>query len=159
MRTGRQVDGSISALEALPGCVAAVRAACEASGRPADAVPVFMDSGVRYGQHVLKAKALGATAVLYGRPVMMSLTLGGEEGVSHTLLNLLVSCTDSPMRAWRSRLEMRGPAHLTLGSPIARWQGDTECTLGAAGFSTWGEVGEGTVVRAAGSGEAPFSRL
>ena len=98
MRSGRQVDGSISALEALPGCVAAVRAACEASGRPADAVPVFMDSGVRYGQHVLKAKALGATAVLYGRPVMMSLTLGGEEGVSHTLLNLLVSCADSPAR-------------------------------------------------------------
>ena len=47
----------------------------------------------------------------------------------------------------------------TVGPLVARWQGDTECTLGAAGFSTWGEVGEGTVVRAAGSGEAPFSRL
>ena len=115
------MDGSISALEALPGCVAAVRAACEAGGRPADAVPVFMDSGVRYGQHVLKAKALGATAVLYGRPVMMSLTLGGEEGVSHTLLNLLVSCIVSPARdasdAW--------PAHRPLAGRyrVHAWRG------------------------------------
>ena len=119
------MDGSISALEALPGCVAAVRAACEASGRPADAVPVFMDSGVRYGQHVLKAKALGATAVLYGRPVMMSLTLGGEEGVSHTLLNLLVSCIVPPARDALPRASNAWPARRSLAGRyrVHAWRG------------------------------------
>ena len=44
---------------------------------------------MRYGQHVLKAKALGATAVLHGRPVMMGLVLGGAVGVEHVLSCLL----------------------------------------------------------------------
>ncbi|HEY0698441.1 MAG TPA: alpha/beta fold hydrolase, partial [Micromonospora sp.] len=55
---GRQLDGTVAALDALP----AVRAAV------GDAVPVLMDSGVRTGADVVKALALGADAVLYGRP-------------------------------------------------------------------------------------------
>ncbi len=55
---GRQVDGAIASLDALPAIVAA------AAGR----VPVLFDSGVRSGSDVLKALALGAEAVLVGRP-------------------------------------------------------------------------------------------
>jgi len=68
---GRQVDGSIAALDALP----AVRAAA------ADGFPVLMDSGIRRGSDVLKAIALGADAVLLGRPYVWGLAVGGEEGV------------------------------------------------------------------------------
>jgi L-lactate dehydrogenase (cytochrome) len=59
---GRQVDGSISALEALPQIVDTVQ----------EKMPVMMDSGIRRGSDVLKAIALGATAVLVGRPVCMA---------------------------------------------------------------------------------------
>ena len=68
---GRQVDGGMGALEALPGIVAAV------NGR----APVFMDSGVRCGGDLFKAFALGADAVGVGRPYVYGLALGGEAGV------------------------------------------------------------------------------
>lgn len=68
---GRQVDGSIGALDALPGVVEAV------GGR----LPVLLDSGVRGGADVVKALALGATAVLLGRPYVYGLALAGEAGV------------------------------------------------------------------------------
>ncbi|CAM9742426.1 unnamed protein product, partial [Hapterophycus canaliculatus] len=48
-------------------------------------VPIFLDSGVRRGTDVLKALALGATAVLLGRPVFFSLAVGGEDGVTRML--------------------------------------------------------------------------
>jgi isopentenyl diphosphate isomerase/L-lactate dehydrogenase-like FMN-dependent dehydrogenase len=76
---GRQVDGAIASLDALPGVVAAVQ------GR----VPVLFDSGIRRGADVFKALALGARAVLLGRPYMWGLTLAGEDGVRDVLLNLL----------------------------------------------------------------------
>lgn len=76
---GRQVDGAIPALDALPGVVAAVR------GR----VPVLFDSGIRRGADVFRAVALGAQAVLLGRPYMWGLTLGGEAGVRDVALNTL----------------------------------------------------------------------
>jgi lactate 2-monooxygenase len=72
---GRQVDGAIAALDALPGVVDAVE------GR----VPVLLDSGVRSGSDALKALALGAAAVLLGRPYMWGLAVGGEEGVRRVL--------------------------------------------------------------------------
>ena len=68
---GRQVDRSIAALDALPDVVAAV------DGR----VPVLFDSGIRSGADVFMALALGATAVLLGRPYVCGLALAGEEGV------------------------------------------------------------------------------
>ena len=76
---GRQVDGAIAALEALPGVVAAV------DGR----IPVLFDGGIRRGADVFKALALGAQAVLLGRPYLWGLALGGEQGVRAVLQNLL----------------------------------------------------------------------
>jgi isopentenyl diphosphate isomerase/L-lactate dehydrogenase-like FMN-dependent dehydrogenase len=68
---GRQLDGSPAAIAALPEVVEAV------AGR----VPVLLDGGVRRGTDVLKALALGAQAVLVGRPNLWGLALDGEEGV------------------------------------------------------------------------------
>lgn len=76
---GRQVDGSIAALDALPGVVDAV----------AGQVPVIFDSGIRRGVDVVKAIALGAKAVLLGRPYVYGLALGGEAGIREVVLNLL----------------------------------------------------------------------
>jgi lactate 2-monooxygenase len=71
---GRQVDGAIASLDALPGVV-------EAAGD----LPVLFDSGVRSGADAAKALALGAAAVLLGRPYVHGLAVGGEEGVHHVL--------------------------------------------------------------------------
>jgi lactate 2-monooxygenase len=76
---GRQVDGTIAALEALP----AVRAAV------GDDLPILLDSGVRTGVDVIKAMCLGANAVLYGRPYVYGLALAGRQGVEHVLRCLL----------------------------------------------------------------------
>jgi lactate 2-monooxygenase len=76
---GRQVDGSIASLDALPDVVAAA----------GDRVEVLFDSGVRTGSDVVKALALGARAVLLGRPYIYGLGLGGEAGVRHVLRSLL----------------------------------------------------------------------
>jgi lactate 2-monooxygenase len=76
---GRQVDGSIAALDALVGVVEAVQ------GR----VPVLFDSGVRGGADVFRAIALGARAVGIGRPYLYGLALAGEKGVQEVLANLL----------------------------------------------------------------------
>jgi lactate 2-monooxygenase len=52
-------------------------------------VPVIFDSGVRGGEHIVKALALGATAVGIGRPYAYGLALGGTEGIVHVLRSLL----------------------------------------------------------------------
>lgn len=71
---GRQLDGTVSALDALPGVVAAT-----------DGLPVMVDSGFRRGTDVLKALALGACFVFIGRPFNYAAAYAGEEGVSHTI--------------------------------------------------------------------------
>jgi 4-hydroxymandelate oxidase len=71
---GRQVDGAIATLDALPAVVAGVAGA---SHHP----EVYVDGGVRRGTDVLKALALGARAVLIGRPVQWGLAAGGEAGI------------------------------------------------------------------------------
>jgi L-lactate dehydrogenase (cytochrome) len=76
---GRQVDGSIGAAQALPDIASAV------DGR----LPVLVDSGVRTGADVLKALALGADAVLVGRPWVYGLAVGGADGVRDVLRNLI----------------------------------------------------------------------
>ena len=75
---GRQVDGAIGSLEALPAVVEAV------AGR----IPVIMDSGIRTGADVFKALALGATAVGLGRPWVYGLAIAGEAGVREVIANL-----------------------------------------------------------------------
>ncbi|MGI8865046.1 MAG: lactate 2-monooxygenase [Solirubrobacteraceae bacterium] len=77
---GRQVDGSIATLEALPAVISAV------AGR----VPVLMDSGIRGGADIFKALALGARAVLIGRPYVYGLALAGRTGVREVIQNLAV---------------------------------------------------------------------
>ncbi len=74
---GRQVDGAISAIEALPPIAAALR----------QKVPILIDSGFRGGADVFKALALGATAVGIGRPYCYALALAGQPGVEELLLN------------------------------------------------------------------------
>jgi lactate 2-monooxygenase len=76
---GRQVDGAVGALDALPAVVK------EINGR----IPVLFDSGVRRGADVFKAVALGAKAVLLGRPYIWGLAVAGEQGVRDVVLNLL----------------------------------------------------------------------
>ena len=75
---GRQVDGAVAALDALPGVVDAV------AGR----VPVLFDSGIRTGADIFKALCLGANAVLVGRPYVWGLALAGERGVREVIENL-----------------------------------------------------------------------
>jgi lactate 2-monooxygenase len=75
---GRQANGGLPALDALPGVVEA-----------ADGLPVLFDSGIRSGADVIKALALGATAVGIGRPYAYGLALGGEAGIVHVLRSLL----------------------------------------------------------------------
>ncbi|MEK3977645.1 alpha-hydroxy-acid oxidizing protein [Psychrobacillus sp. FSL K6-2836] len=76
---GRQLDGVIASIDALPEVVRVV------NGR----IPVLFDSGIRRGSDAVKALALGATAVCIGRPVIWGLAAGGQEGVERVLENFL----------------------------------------------------------------------
>ena len=72
---GRQLDSVSSSIEALPEVVQAVDGNCE----------VYLDGGIRRGTDILKALALGARAVLVGRPILWGLAVNGAEGVCHVL--------------------------------------------------------------------------
>ena len=72
---GRQLDGAVAALDALPEVVDAVAGRAE----------VYLDGGVRRGTDVVTALALGARAVFVGRPALYGLALGGEKGVRQVL--------------------------------------------------------------------------
>jgi lactate 2-monooxygenase len=76
---GRQIDGEIATVEALPAIVNAVDRR----------IPVLLDSGVRGGADAFKAVALGAAAVLIGRPYAYGLAIAGERGVRDVLANFL----------------------------------------------------------------------
>ncbi len=83
---GRQVDGAIGSLDALPPIAEAV----------GDELAVLFDSGVRSGADVLKALALGADAVLLGRPYIWGLALEGQQGVE-TVLKMVLAELDLTM--------------------------------------------------------------
>ncbi|WP_458188413.1 alpha-hydroxy-acid oxidizing protein [Haladaptatus sp. NG-WS-4] len=76
---GRQVDGAIGALDALPDVVDEV----------GDEVPVLFDSGIRRGADAFRAIGLGADAVLLGRPYVYGLAVAGEDGVRAVVRNFL----------------------------------------------------------------------
>lgn len=76
---GRQIDGAIASLDALPGVVEAV----------GGGVPVLFDSGVRGGADVFRALALGASAICVGRPWVYGMAIAGEEGAREVLRNLV----------------------------------------------------------------------
>jgi L-lactate dehydrogenase (cytochrome) len=92
---GRQVEGAIAALDALP-------EVCDAVGKR---VPVLFDSGVRRGPDVLKAVALGATAVLIGRPYAYALATAGEAGVGHLIRTLMADVDLTLALAGRTSVE------------------------------------------------------
>mgnify|MGYP000913469924 CR=1 FL=1 len=75
---GRQANGGLPAIDCLPDVVAA-------SGD----LPVLFDSGIRSGADIVKALALGASAVGIGRPYAYGLALGGVDGIVHVLRSLL----------------------------------------------------------------------
>ncbi len=88
---GRQLEDARTPIEVLPAVAAAVKA------------PLLLDSGVRRGSDVVKAVAMGAQAVLLGRPLLYGLATAGEEGATHVLEMLaaevdttlaLVGCPD-----------------------------------------------------------------
>ena len=72
---GRQIDGAISTIAALPAIAAAVEGT----------VPLILDSGVRSGADIVKAIALGASAVAIGRPYAYGLAIAGEAGVAEVI--------------------------------------------------------------------------
>jgi lactate 2-monooxygenase len=92
---GRQIDGEIASLEALPSIVEAV----------GDRMTVLFDSGIRTGSDVIKAVALGAKGVFLGRPYIYGLGVGGEDGVRHVLRSLLAELDLSMALAGLARLD------------------------------------------------------
>jgi isopentenyl diphosphate isomerase/L-lactate dehydrogenase-like FMN-dependent dehydrogenase len=101
---GRQVDGAIGSLDALPGVAEAV------GGR----IPVLFDSGIRGGADAFKALALGATAVLLGRPYVYGLALGGEAGVRDVIRNLVADFDLTMALAGSRSVSEIGPENLEL---------------------------------------------
>jgi lactate 2-monooxygenase len=95
---GRQVDGAIAALDALPSVAQAV----------GSRLAVLFDSGIRGGADMLKALALGAQAVLIGRPYVYGLALGGEAGVRHVVRSLRTDFELTMRLAGLSRLSELG---------------------------------------------------
>jgi 4-hydroxymandelate oxidase len=93
---GRQLDGAVPALVALPEVVAAVAGAC----------PVLVDGGVRGGGDAFAALALGAQAVFLGRPVLWGLAVGGAAGVAGLLDLATGELAHTMALAGRPRLDL-----------------------------------------------------
>ncbi|CEF69746.1 FMN-dependent dehydrogenase domain and Alpha-hydroxy acid dehydrogenase, FMN-dependent family and Aldolase-type TIM barrel domain-containing protein [Strongyloides ratti] len=72
---GRQLDTTVSTIEALPEIVRSVQ----------KRIPIFIDGGIRSGSDIFKAITLGADMAFIGRPILYGLTIGGESGVTHVL--------------------------------------------------------------------------
>ena len=103
---GRQLDGAVATARALPEVVAAV----------GDDGEVYVDGGIRSGVDVLRALALGARAVLIGRPVLWGLVTGGADGVAAVLQGLRDELHEAAALAGAAtgRRDHRRPAHTAL---------------------------------------------
>ena len=95
---GRQLDGAVASIDALPEVVDAVAGRAE----------IYLDGGVRRGTDVVTALALGARAVLVGRPAMYGLAFGGDKGVRQ-VLDILRDETENAL----ALLGCRSPSEVT----------------------------------------------
>ncbi len=102
---GRQLDSTLGTLDALPAIVDAVR------GR----IEVYLDGGIRRGTDVLKAIALGADAVLVGRPILWGLALAGADGVEAVLDHLRMEFDQAMALTGRTSL---GEIDRSLVTPV-----------------------------------------
>ncbi|PAP76679.1 alpha-hydroxy-acid oxidizing protein [Rubrivirga marina] len=103
---GRQIDAEVASLDALPGVVEAV------DGR----MPVLFDSGIRNGADVFVARALGADAVLLGRPYVYGLAIDGERGVRTVVENVVAELDLTMGLAGCHALDDVGPEMLTTAT-------------------------------------------
>lgn len=108
---GRQLDGTLSSIETLPGIADAV----------GDRLEVYLDSGVRRGLDVFRAIALGARAVLIGRPVFWGLAVGGEAGVQHVLDILRIEFDRAMAFCGRKSVAEIGRSSVTLPCNCNGW--------------------------------------
>ena len=99
---GRQVDGAVASLDVLPLIADAV----------GDRLAILFDSGIRTGSDIVKALALGADAVLIGRPYLYGLALGGQAGVEHVMKSLLAEMDLTVANAGYSSCHDLTPASL-----------------------------------------------
>ncbi|MEU7876308.1 aminotransferase class I/II-fold pyridoxal phosphate-dependent enzyme [Dactylosporangium sp. NPDC049140] len=104
---GRQLDGAPPTLDALPEVAAATRGKC----------PLLLDGGVRHGADIIAARALGADAVLIGRPVLHGLAAGAQDGVARMLEILREETMDAMTLAGLSDLDTAGPDTVTTTAP------------------------------------------
>jgi lactate 2-monooxygenase len=104
---GRQVDGAIASLDALPPIAEAV----------GDKLAVLFDSGIRGGADAIKALALGADAVCLGRPYVWGLALDGQEGVEAVLKMVLAELDLTMALCGLTGVEEIGPECVTRASP------------------------------------------
>jgi isopentenyl diphosphate isomerase/L-lactate dehydrogenase-like FMN-dependent dehydrogenase len=102
---GRQIDGAIASLEALPPIIDAV----------GEEITVLLDSGVRSGADAFKALALGADAVLVGRPYLWGLALDGQNGVETVMRSLLAELDLTMALSGFARLDEIDSGVLRLG--------------------------------------------
>jgi 4-hydroxymandelate oxidase len=113
---GRQLDTALSSAEALPPIVDEV----------GDEIDVLVDGGIRRGTDVLKALALGARAVLLGRPVLWGLAVAGEAGVQHVLellldeLDAALALTGTPIAAELDRTYVQRTPWVNTHSQVER---------------------------------------
>ena len=110
---GRQLDGAVATLDALPGVVAAV------DGR----IPVLIDGGIRRGSDIFKALAMGAEGVLVGRATLYGVAAAGEAGARRALA-ILKDVLTRTMQLCGARAIGEIDAGLIFGEPRGRLQVD-----------------------------------
>lgn len=102
---GRQLDGAVATLDALPSIVRAT----------GDRLTVMVDGGIRRGTHIVKALALGAKAVLVGRATLYGMCAGGEAGARRALEILQDELTRTMQLCGTPTIAGIGPATLFNG--------------------------------------------
>ena len=127
---GRQVDGAVASLDALPAVVEAV------AGR----TPVLFDGGIRRAPTCSRRVALGARAVLLGRPYCYGLAVGGEAGVRAVLQNLLADAELTLGLVGCASFAEVGRSNLVEASSFPTGGRDTHCGSVATPSASTGEL-------------------